>query len=239
MKKIVLILSASFSSISAFANEDLASNESYGNNFAANAVTNTESVNNDEIIAQTFADGANKEIAALSTEEMQNTKGASFITSMAVGLTATTTTGAAVEAIKNHIQHKIRTGSFASSDSTYYALATGAKKGFVSGVVSVPAGMGVGAGVTNLVGGSGAVSAGTAAKIGGVAQAATGVTTNLAVRKHGPDELFPDTMENPYNDYSYNNLSQDYKDIINSVPINYHQQNLIELNKIDMAAFHP
>ena len=60
MKKIVLILSASFSSISAFANEDFASNE----------------IANDEIVAQTFADGATGEIAALSNEEMQNTKGA-------------------------------------------------------------------------------------------------------------------------------------------------------------------
>ena len=68
MKKIVLILSASFSSISVFANEDFASNE----------------IANDEIVAQTFADGATGEIAALSNEEMQNTKGAMSATTLAV-----------------------------------------------------------------------------------------------------------------------------------------------------------
>lgn len=60
MKKLVLVLSATFSSISAFANEDFASNE----------------IANDEIVAQTFASDATGEIAALSNEEMQNTKGA-------------------------------------------------------------------------------------------------------------------------------------------------------------------
>ena len=60
MKKLVLILSTTFSSISAFANEDFASNE----------------IANDEIVAQTFASDATGEIAALSSEEMQNTKGA-------------------------------------------------------------------------------------------------------------------------------------------------------------------
>ena len=102
MKKIVLILSASFSSISAFANEDFASNE----------------IANDEIISQTFAPGANKEIAALSTEEMQNTKGAG-----ALHDAVTTYTGLAVLGSMNWsmwrthaLSWKYNNGQWASSE---------------------------------------------------------------------------------------------------------------------------
>ena len=76
MKKLVLVLSATFSSISAFANEDFASNE----------------IANDEIVAQTFASDATGEIAALSNEEMQNTKGAFSVMN---GLGATLAVGSA------------------------------------------------------------------------------------------------------------------------------------------------
>ena len=148
MKKLVLILSATFSSISAFANEDFASNEAYSNNFTANnyvsgnEFTANNELANDEILAQTFADGANKEIAALSTEEMQNTKGASMPeinTGTLVGNTLRGMgNGAVWSTVGNALERKIFHGEWPTLESTGYAALAGAAGGAIGGAVIGP-----------------------------------------------------------------------------------------------------
>lgn len=150
----------------------------------------------DEFINQIFEPGANTEIAALSMEEMQETKGA--FSPMVNAMAASTLVGAAANSWVNHIAHKTRHGSFASLESTTYAITSGAGEGAVSGVIGVPMKAATDAfmptrlanPVTNFI----------AAKIG-----------THAIKKSLPLD-YPSMLEdNPYNDYTttqYDNVLQ-------------------------------